>query len=356
MVMETTIHKIEVEQAKKSKINQVDFDNLSFGDVFTDHMMVCDFRNGVWETPKIIPYQPITLEPSARVFHYGQAIFEGMKAYKDDQDKVWLFRPEDNFKRLNTSCVRMAMPEVPEGYFFEGLKTLLQLEDAWIKPGLGNSLYLRPFVIASQAGIIASPATEYKFMIICSPAQAYYGGEVRVKIAEKYSRAADGGFGFAKAAGNYAGQFYPTQLAQKEGFQQVVWTDANTHEYIEEAGTMNVFVRIDDTLYTSPTGDRILDGVTRKSVITLAKDQGITVVERPVKVAELIDAQRTGALKEMFGSGTAAVISPISGFGYKGEKYELPKLESSYASRLKKQLTDIQYNAAEDRYGWRYGV
>jgi len=351
--METITRKIEIEQAKTSKLNQIDFDNLAFGDVFTDHMLVCDYKNGAWEIPKVMPYQALSIEPSARVFHYGQAVFEGMKAYKDDEGEVWLFRPEDNFKRLNLSCVRMAMPEVPEACFFDGLKTLLQLDNEWIKPGYGNSLYLRPFVIASQAGIIASPATEYKFIIICSPAQSYYGGEVRVQIAEKYSRAADGGFGYAKAAGNYAGQFYPTRLAQEEGFQQVVWTDANTHQYIEEAGTMNIFIRIGDTLLTSPTGDRILDGITRKSVITLAKNRGIEVEIRPITVAELIEAHHQGELKEMFGSGTAAVINPILGFGYKDEKYELPKLENPYATLFKKLLMDIQYNKSEDIYGWR---
>ena len=248
------------------------------------------------------------------------------------------------------------MPEFPEEYFFEGLKTLLELDQDWIKPGVGNTLYIRPFVIASEAGIVASPATEFKFVIICSPAQAYYGGEVRVKIAEKFSRAADGGFGYAKAAGNYAGQFYPTKLAQEEGYQQVIWTDANTHEYIEEAGTMNIFVRLDDKLITCPVGDRILDGVTRKSVISLAEDQGIDLEIRPIKVQELIDGMESGQLKELFGSGTAAVINPIRGFGFRGKRYELPEIEDSYASRFKKQLLDIQYNSSDDKFGWRYRV
>lgn len=354
--MDTTVNHLTVEKIKTSKIGQVDFNQLPFGEIFTDHMMVCDYRNGSWETPRIIPYQPLVIEPSARVFHYGQAVFEGMKAYKDDKGGVWLFRPDENFRRINRSSQRLAMPEFPEEYFFEGLKTLLQLDREWIKPGLGNSLYVRPFVIASEPGIIAAPSKEYKFMIICSPAQSYYGGEVRVKIAEKFSRAADGGFGYAKAAGNYAGQFYPTNLAKEEGFQQVVWTDANTHEYIEEAGTMNIFVRLGDTLLTSPTSDRILDGVTRKSVITLAEDQGIPVEIRPVAVSELLKGMADGSLKELFGSGTAAVINPILGFGYKGKRYELPVLQDSYATRLKKQLIDIQYNKAADKFGWRYQI
>ena len=354
--MEPTVKNLVVEKATTTKINQVDFQNLSFGTVFTDHMFVCDYKNGEWQTPHIIPYQPLMMEPSSRVFHYGQAVFEGMKAYMDDNGGVWLFRPDENFARINKSSVRLQMPEFPEEYFFEGLNTLLQLDREWIKPGVGNSLYIRPFVIASQAGILAAPSTEYKFVIICSPAQSYYGGEVRVKIAEKFSRAADGGFGYAKAAGNYAGQFYPTKLAQDEGFQQVIWTDANTHEYIEEAGTMNIFVRIGDKLITCPVGDRILDGVTRKSVIALAEDQGIELEIRPIKVQELLDGMKNNSLKELFGSGTAAVINPILGFGYKGERYELPAIEDSYASRFKKQLMDIQYNRAEDKFGWRYQV
>lgn len=354
--METSVNQIIVEKAKASRIAQVNFDNLPFGEIFTDHMFVCDYKNGAWETPRITPYQPLVIAPSARVFHYGQAVFEGMKAYKDDEGGIWLFRPDENYRRINISSVRLAMPEFPEEYFFEGLKTLLQLDKEWIKPGLGNSLYVRPFVIASEPGIIAAPSKEYKFMIICSPAQSYYGGEVRVKIAEKFSRAADGGFGYAKAAGNYAGQFYPTNLAKEEGFQQVVWTDAKSHEYIEEAGTMNIFVRLGDTLLTSPTSDRILDGVTRKSVIALAKDQGINVEVRPVTVSELLQGIEDGSLKELFGSGTAAVINPILGFGYHGKRYELPVVENSYASQLKQRLIDIQYNKAPDPHGWRYKV
>ncbi len=354
--MDTSVKRIHIEEAKTSRIGQVDFNNLSFGEQFTDHMMVCDYRNGAWESPKIIPYQPLVIEPSARVFHYGQAIFEGMKAYKDEEGSIWLFRPDENFRRFNISSIRMAMPEFPEEYFFEGMKALLRLDREWVKPGTGNSLYVRPFMIASDPGIIAAPAKQYKFMIICSPAQAYYGGEVRVKIAERFSRAADGGFGYAKAAGNYAGQFYPTNLAREEGFQQVVWTDAKTHEYIEEAGTMNIFVRLGDKLLTSPTSDRILDGVTRKSVITLAEDQGIDLEIRPVGVAELLKGMADGSLKELFGSGTAAVINPISGFGYQGKRYELPQVADSYAAKLKEQLVDIQYNRAEDPYGWRYKV
>ncbi|THD67353.1 branched-chain amino acid aminotransferase [Robertkochia marina] len=349
-----TIQDIHVEKAASTRINEVDFNNLTFGSVFTDHMFECDFKDGEWKNPTVKPYQPLTLDPSARVFHYGQAVFEGMKAYRDDNDETWLFRPDENFNRINKSCARLAMPEFPESYFFDGLKTLLDLDKDWIKKGFGNSLYIRPFVIATQSGVMASPANAYKFIIICSPAQSYYGGEVRVKIADHYSRAASGGFGYAKAAGNYAGQFYPTNLAKEEGFQQVIWTDANTHEYLEEAGTMNIFFRINDKLVTCPISDCILDGVTRKSVIDMAKDMGIEVEVRPIKVKEVIEAAENDSLKEIFGSGTAAVITPILGFGYKGDKWELPKLDSPYASQIKNKIMEIQYNKAEDKFGWRY--
>lgn len=349
-----TLMNITIDKAKHTKIHDVDFTNIPFGSVFTDHMLVCNYRNNTWEAPRIIPYQPLQIAPAARVFHYGQAVFEGMKAYKDAQDDIWLFRPDENFRRINKSAKRLAMPELPEALFFEGLETLVQLERDWIKKGMGNSLYIRPFLIATQPSVMASPANEYKFMIICAPAQSYYTGEVKVKIAEHYSRAANGGFGFAKAAGNYAGQFYPTLLAREKGFQQIIWTDANTHEYLEEAGTMNMFFRIGDELFTAPANDRILDGVTRKSVIALAEDKGIPIHVGPVKVSEIVTASENGTLMEIFGSGTAAVVTPVSGFGYKDKEYALPEPGRSYAALFKKAIMEIQYNMAEDKFGWRY--
>lgn len=354
--MDTTTLKVLVEQAETSKIGQVDFDNLSFGNVFTDHMLVCDYRNGVWEMPKVVPYQPISLEPSAKIFHYGQSIFEGMKAYKDTDGATWLFRPLENQKRLNISAHRMAIPELPEEYFMEGLKTLLRIDEQWIPTAEGSSLYIRPFMLASGTGFHASPANEFKFIIACAPSGSYFSGKVKVLIEEKYSRSANGGVGFAKAGGNYAGQFYPTKLANEKGYQQVIWTDDNNHEYIEEAGAMNIFIRINDTLITGPTSDRILDGITRKSILEIAKDEGIPVEVRKITVNEVVEASKNGTLKEMFGAGTAAVVSPIASFGYRDVDYDLPELSSSYAARLKKRITDIQYNKAEDKFGWRYRV
>ncbi len=352
----TQTKKIEIIKAATSKINEVDFDNLSFGAVFTDHLFECDFANGEWQKPVIKPYAPFLLDPSAKVFHYGQAIFEGMKAYKDEQDAIWLFRPDENYKRFNHSAVRMAMPEVPEEIFMEGLNQLLKLDEAWIKKGLGNTMYIRPFLIATGFGVIANPSDEYKFMIILSPAKSYYSGEVKVLIAEHFSRAANGGIGAAKAGGNYAGQFYPTNLANQAGFQQVIWTDDATHTKLEEAGTMNVFFRINDTLYTAPTSERILDGVTRKSLIEMAKRDGIDVEVRPVLVSEIVEAAKNGSLKEIFGAGTAAVVNPIVGFSYQDVYYELPKLENSFASQLKENLTNIQHKLADDTFGWTVKV
>jgi branched-chain amino acid aminotransferase len=350
------VNEIDVVRAEKSRINDVDFSNIEFGREFTDHMFSCDFINGEWQTPKITPYKALTLDPSARVFHYGQAVFEGMKAFKDDNDAVWLFRPEDNYHRINVSAARLAMPKFPQDYFFKGLETLLNLDKAWVKKGDGNALYVRPFVIATEPAISAAPANEYKFMIICSPVKAYYKNKLNVLFAEKYSRSADGGVGFAKAAGNYAAQFYPTNLANQEGFHQIIWTDASSHEYLEEAGTMNIFFRINDTLVTAPTNDRILDGITRKSLIQLAEDNNIPVEIRRVSVKEIKIAAADGSLKEIFGTGTAAVVSPIAKFQHANTLFEIPEQEHSYATLFKRKLMDIQYNIAEDQHGWRYKV
>ncbi len=354
--MNSTMQKISIEKVKESKIEQVDFNNLAFGSVFSDHMLVCDYRNGAWETPKITPYQPITLDPSAKIFHYGQSIFEGMKAYKDDKNKTWLFRPLENFKRLNVSANRMAIPELPEEFFMEGLKALLELDNKWIPQTEGSSMYIRPFIFASGNGFHASPADAYKFIICLAPSGSYFSGKVKVLIEEKYSRSANGGVGYAKTGGNYAGQFYPTQLAVAKGYNQVIWTDDSTHEYIEEAGAMNIFIRIDDTLITGPTSDRILDGITRKSILQLAEKKGIKTEVRKITVTEVVEAAKNGRLKEMFGAGTAAVISPISAFGYRDVDYDLPEIENSFASQMKKEITDIQYNRSEDPFGWRVGL
>ncbi|MGK0412208.1 MAG: branched-chain amino acid aminotransferase [Polaribacter sp.] len=344
---------IEINRIKESKIDSVDFNNLPFGSVYSDHMLECDFINGAWQTPVIKPYQPISLDPSAKIFHYGQSIFEGMKAYKDVDENILLFRPTDNCKRLNKSAERLVIPQIPEAIFMEGLKQLLKVESDWIPKKEGSSLYIRPFMFASGKGFHASPADAYKFIICTAPSGAYFAGKIKVLIEEKYARAANGGVGFAKAGGNYAAQFYPTQLAIEKGYNQVIWTDDNTHQFIEEAGAMNIFIRINDTLITSPTSDRILDGITRKSILQIAEDNGIATEVRKISVGEVVEAAKNGTLKEMFGAGTAAVISPIAGFGYQENDFDLPVLENPYAAQLKKLITDIQTNKSEDPYGWR---
>ena len=343
--------------ANKSKIGKVDFENLEFGKIFTDHLFVCKYSNNSWGEGKIMPYDDFLVSPSARVFHYGQAIFEGMKCFRSDNDSLILFRPEENFKRFNKSSSRMAIPEITENIFFDGLTELLKIDKDWVKKGDGNALYLRPFVFASEASINASEANEYTFMIICCPAKSYYGNQkIKVKIEEKYSRAAKGGVGYAKAAGNYAAQFYPTSIAIEEGYQQIIWTDSNNHKSIEEAGTMNLFFRIGNKLITSPTSDSILDGITRKSIIELAKKENINIEERIITVDELLESSKTGELKEIFGTGTAVVVLPIKAFGYQSNDYKLPKIDDSWSSMLKKKLMDIQYDKSSEYDNWKLKI
>ena len=345
---------MEIVKIDKSRISEVNFSNLIFGEEFTDHMFTCDYIEGKWINPKIVPYKKLKMDPSSSVLHYGQSVFEGMKAYKDVNDEVFMFRPENNFERLNKSAKRLSIPEFPKKYFFNALEILLNFDKEWIIPGIGNSLYIRPFVFANQSGVQASPANKYKFLIICTPVKAYYSDKVNVLIAEKYSRAASGGVGYAKAAGNYAAQFYPTSLAQKQGYEQIIWTDANNHEYLEEAGTMNIFFRIGDNLITAPNNDRILDGVTRKSIIELCAYLKITIEVRPISVKELLSAHKDNSLKEIFGSGTAVVILPIKGFSYKNVHYNILESKDPKSEFLKKKIMDIQYNIGEDPFKWRY--
>jgi branched-chain amino acid aminotransferase len=345
---------ISIEKIAKSRIDSIDFENLKFGTTFSDHMLVCHYKDGQWGDVQIKPYGPMSFEPSINVFHYGQAIFEGMKAYKDSNDDVWLFRPRENWKRFNKSAERMEMPQIDETRFVDGLKTLLNLDREWVKPGQGNALYLRPFMIGTHPGVVAGPSSEFMFCIICSPARTYYSGKVKVQVAEHYSRAANGGVGYTKCSGNYAGQFYPTKLAQQKGYQQVIWTDDATHTKLEEAGTMNVFFRIGDTLITAPTSERILDGVTRKSLLDIAKGKGIDVEVRTIVVQELLDAHAKGELKEIFGAGTAVTIGQIEGFAYQEKFYSLPEItdENSFAVQLKNALQGIQQKTVEDTFGW----
>lgn len=348
---------MKINLVEKSSIDAVNFENLSFGKIFTDHMFISKYKNGEWSAGEIKPYENISISPSARVLHYGQAIFEGMKCFKSEQDELFLFRPEENFKRFNKSSVRLAIPEIDENIFFDGLKELVKIDSEWVKKGIGNALYIRPFVFASEPSINASEANEYTFMIICSPSKSYYGDmEISVKVEEKYSRAAKGGVGYAKAAGNYAAAFYPTKLALDQGFQQIIWTDSNNHNAIEEAGTMNLFFVIGDKLITSPTSDSILDGITRKSIIELAEFHNIDVLEREITIDEIIKEHNSGNLKEIFGSGTAVVVLPIKSFGHRDQLYTLNSEKNSISSFLKEKLNNIQYNISNEFENWKYKI
>lgn len=344
-----------IQKVEKSKLETTDLENISFGGTFTDHMIICEYENGQWGEPKLMPYGPLPFTPAMMAVNYGQACFEGMKAYKDKDDNVFLFRPEKNFERINKSAKRLAIPELPKEIFMEGLKTLVDVERNWVPFGEGYSLYLRPLLFATEETLMARISNKYMFAILATPAKSYYTKPVSAKISDYYSRAANGGVGFAKAAGNYAGSFYPTKLANEEGYEQIIWTDDATHSYFEESGTMNVMVRIDDTIYTPKTSDKILDGVTRDSIIQLAERKGIKVVVDDVAVEKVINAHKDGSLKEIWGVGTAVVTSVFEAIGYQGERLELPKLneEDSFALTLKKELINIQTNLAEDPFGWR---
>lgn len=344
---------MKIQETDQSRLSEINFDNLPFGEIFTDHMLLCHYKDGAWQTPEIRPYGELPFSPGLQALHYGQSIFEGMKAFKNEEDHIFLFRPEENFKRLNRSAVRMCMPELPEEVFMNGLEQLLRLDHKWIPKGEGKSLYIRPFMFASGKYIIARPGKEYLFAIICCPTSSYYTGEVRVKIEEKYARSGPGGTGFAKAAGNYAASFYPARLAMEEGYSQLIWTDATTHTHIEESGTMNIMFHIGDRLITPSLSEKILAGITRDSVIKLAKHMGITVEERPVSVAEIVDALENGTLKEAFGVGTAVTVSPISLIGKGDKKYKLPEVSNPLAIKLKNALEAIKKATAEDPFGWR---
>ncbi len=347
-----------IQKTENSKLPTFDPNNFSFGDTFIDHMIICEYENGKWGDVKLVPYGPLPFTPAMMGVNYGQACFEGMKAYKDENDDVFLFRPEKNFERINKSAKRLAIPEIPREAFIDGLNALVDIDREWIPKGEGMSLYIRPVVFATEEVLKARVSNKYMFAIVATPAKSYYSAPVSVKISDYYSRSANGGVGFAKAAGNYAASFYPTQLAIDEGYDQVIWTDDATHEYFEESGTMNVFVRINDTIYTPKTSEKILDGVTRDSFLQLAERNGIDVVVGDVKVADVVAALKDGSLKEAWGVGTAVVTTRFEAIGYGDEKFALPTLsdEDSFAFILKKALVDIQTNHAEDPFGWRVKV
>jgi branched-chain amino acid aminotransferase len=348
---------ITIRKAERSKLQDLNLENLPFGKYFSDHMLEADYENGEWKNVEIKPYQPLLLNPSVAAIHYGQSIFEGIKAYKDRQGEAFIFRPHDNFRRFNISAERMQMPAVPEEIFMDGMKQLIQLDKNWIPSSEDHSLYIRPFMFASDELIGVRPSENYKFMIILSPTGPYYAAPMRIYVEEQFVRAAPGGVGYAKAAGNYGAAMYATAQAKKLGYDQVLWMDAWEHKYVQECGTMNVFFIIGNTAITPDLNQgTILDGVTRQSSITLLKEMGFTVEERPLSIDDIIDAYKAGLLYEVFGTGTAATISMIKELRYKDFVMKFDTDSWKTAPMLKSWLTDIREGRREDRYQWMWKV
>lgn len=348
---------IKIQKVETSKLQSLSFENLPFGKYFSDHMLEADYEDGEWKNVEIKPYQPLLLEPSTAALHYGQAIFEGIKAYRDDNGVVSIFRPYDNFVRFNVSAERLQMPAVPEEIFMEGMRMLIDLERKWIPDQKDHSLYIRPFMFSTDAVIGVKPSESYKFIIICSPTGPYYNKPMRIYVEEKYTRAAPGGIGYAKAAGNYAASMLPTEEAKKLGYDQVLWTDAFEHRYVQEIGTMNVFFIIGGTAVTPDlSSGTILEGVTRSSAITILKEMGFEVVERSISIDDIVDAHRAGLLFEVFGTGTAATISSIRELRYKDYVIEFDVDKWKTAPELKRRLDAIREGKVEDRHGWMYKI
>ncbi len=351
--IEVTLEKAAQDTLKK-KPSQ---DNLGFGIHFTDHMflMKWDRENG-WHDSKICPYQDFRMDPAAMVFHYGQAIFEGMKAYRGKDDQVYLFRPKDNFERMNTSAVRMCMPRIPVDMVLKSLKALLYLEREWIPSAPGATLYIRPTMIGVEPILGVKPSDIYYFYIIMCPVGAYYPegfNPTKIYVSDEYVRAVKGGVGYVKTAGNYAASLYTSQIAKKAGYTQVLWLDACEHRYVEEVGTSNIFFLLEDELITPPLGGSILGGITRDSVLKLAGEWGIKTVERPITIDEVLAASKDGRLQEAFGTGTAAVISPVGELQYKNETYMVNNgATGALSQRLFSELQAIQNGYGADPFKW----
>lgn len=348
---------IPVELTKQSRLSTIDFSNLGFGNHISDHMLVADYKNGKWQDPKVVPFGDIAMSPAMLSLHYGQSIFEGMKAFKNKNGELVIFRPQRHFQRLLKSMERMCMPAMTEDYFIESLNAVIKVDEAWVPTSEGSSLYLRPFLFATESRLGVKISDDYKFIIITSPVGPYFAKPVRVKVEEHFVRAAEGGTGFAKCAGNYGGAFYPTQLAKEQGFDQVLWTDACEHKYIDESGAMNVMFVLDGKLITPKLTSAILDGVTRNTLLTLASKMDITVEERKVSVLEIKEGFEKGALTEAFGVGTAAVVSTIAAINIAGKDYALPVVDNKTIQlRLKKKLEDIRHGHEPDEFGWVYKI
>jgi branched-chain amino acid aminotransferase len=346
--MSTQLH---IEKVKTSKANDLDFNDIPLGRTFTDHMFLCTYDDGSWQTPKIVPMGPLPTHPAAMALHYGQAIFEGMKATVDANGIPMLFRPEENAKRLNFSARRLGMPEFPEVLFVEALKVLVGLDKNWIPPQQGSALYLRPFMYADEAFIGMRAATQYKFIVMASPSNPIYTKRVRLYAETNYIRAAHGGTGEAKAAGNYAAAILPTEHAKAKGYDQVLWLDAHNFKSIQEVGTMNIFFKIDGKILTPNLDGAILAGITRMSVIDLLRHKGYEVLEKSISIDEIIEASKKGTLEEAFGTGTAVGIAMIQDIGYKGEDIHVSD-ESPVGQMVLETINGVRTGTIPDELKW----
>lgn len=348
------ISDIKIELAHKSRLSEVDFSNLPFGRIFSDHMLVMDYTDGKWQQPQIMPFHDLSMHPATSVIHYGQSIFEGLKAYRMQSGEIAIFRPDMNAERFRLSSIRMCMPEIPNDVFVNLVKELVRVDQSWIPMDEDVSLYIRPFLYADDEYIGIKPSDNYRFVIFCCPVGKYYAEPLRVRIEEHYTRASIGGVGRAKTAGNYSASLYPARMAQKEGYHQLVWTDGLEHKYIEESGTMNIVFVINGVVISpSEDFDTILRGITKRSVLQLAKDWGYKVEERRVSVEEVIEAHKKGTLQEAFGAGTAATIAPIDIINFRGVDYKLPAIENrEFSNRAYVELNAIKKGKVADRYGW----
>jgi len=348
---------ISIIKTQSSKLKDLDLNNIPFGRFFSDHMLVADYKSGEWKNISIEPYQTLSIEPSLAALHYGQSIFEGMKAYKDQHGDAFIFRPYDNFKRFNLSAVRMNMPEIPEEIFIEGLRQLIRMDKDWIPAKKDHSLYIRPLMFASDTMLGVRPSDSYKFIIMLSPTGPYYAEPMKIAVEEKYTRACPGGVGYSKNAGNYGGSMLAATIAKQHGYDQVLWTDAFEHKWLQEVGMMNVFFLIDNVVITPTLDDGcILAGVTRSSAMTLLKEMGLRVEERKVSIDELLEAYKKGTLQEAFGTGTAATIAMIKELKYKDHIMQLDLAQWKTAPALKRSITDIREGKKEDKYGWMWKV
>lgn len=355
--MLTNTLNIEIDKTSSSRITKTDFGNLEFGAVYSDHMFSVDFDGENWHNSQIIPFQNLSMSPATAALHYGQTIFEGLKAYRGTGKEILVYRPQAHCRRMNKSAERLCMPQISEEIFMEGLNQLLALDHEWIPKMDGCSLYIRPIMYASDEFIRVKPSTNYKFIIFTSPVAKYYSGTVKVIVENKYVRAAEGGIGFAKAGGNYASSLLPTKIAGEKGYQQLLWTDAKEHKYIEESGTMNAMFIIDGTLVTPALSTSILSGVTRDSIISLAKDWGVKVEERKISVDEIFEAHQAGKLQDAFGSGTAATITHISEINYNGNSIVLPpSQERELSNKLAFELNNIKLGLIEDKFNWVHKI